>query len=187
MKKNDININLDLDINESSDIWSFRNKDNKESLSDDDTNKNKSIIDILKQRVTQNLKNLTKKKHIISLENDIKYYEEETKNLNFFKKSIEKELEIFESERKNKIENKNNNNENNLVNINMTLSEINRGNCLFVTNNDLMINLPKNLIGNINNDDIGNEFKINIKEIDSLIPSEDIVAKMHLKFSKNNT
>ena len=68
----------------------------------------------------------------------------------------------------------------------MTLSEINQGNCLFVTNKDIMVNLPKNLLINTNLDDIGNEYQINMKEIENLIPNDDIIAKMHLKYSENN-
>ena len=186
MTDKELGMDLEIDINESSDIWSFRNNNkinNDSKYIIQQNKKDLSDIDILNQKVKDNLINLSKKKHVISLDSDIKYFNEEKKDLYFFKKSIEKELEIFESERKNKIKEKE---YNNLLNIKMTLSEIHQGNYLFITDNDLIVNLPKNLLPNTNKDDIGNEYQITMKEIESLIPSDDIIAKMHLKLSQNN-
>ncbi len=186
MTDKELGMDLEIDINESSDIWSFRNNNkinNDSKYIIQQNKKDLSDIDILNQKVKDNLINLSKKKHVISLDSDIKYFNEEKKDLYFFKKSIEKELEIFESERKNKIKEKE---YNNLLNIKMTLSEMHQGNYLFITDNDLIVNLPKNLLPNTNKDDIGNEYQITMKEIESLIPSDDIIAKMHLKLSQNN-
>ena len=127
---------------------------------------------------------IKKKRNKIS-DTNIRYFEEETKNLDFFKKSVEKELEIFESERKMQLMNKNKDKKN-LMNLNMTLSEINIGKCTFVTKDNLIVNLPNYFLQNINIDDIGNEFQINVKEIDKIIPSDDSVAKLHLEYSKEN-
>ena len=72
------------------------------------------------------------------------------------------------------------------MNLNMTLSDINIGKCTFVTKDDLIVNLPNYFLSKTNIDDIGNEFQINLKEIERLIPSDDSVAKLHLEYSKEN-
>ena len=177
-------VDIDIDIDESSELWSFRNK-NDESTNNTNKKKEPSIIDILTQRINKTLIDSNKKKRNKISETNLKYYEEETKNLDFFKKSVEKELEIFESERKMQIMNKNKD-KNNLMNLNMTLSDINIGKCLFVTKDDLFVNLPNYFLPNTTMDDIGNEYQINMKEIDRLIPSDDSVAKLHLEYSKDN-
>ena len=186
MKKNkndiDTDLDVDIDIDESSELWSFRNKDDS---SNRNNKKEVSNIDILTQKVNQALIKSTHKKHNIISEPNLKYFEEENKNLDFFKKSVEKELEIFESERKMQYLNKNKN-ENNLLKLNMTLSEINLGKCVFVTKDDLIANLPNNFMTNINMDDIGNDYQINMKEIDRLIPTDEDVSKLHSEYSKIN-
>ena len=110
MKKNkndiDTDLDVDIDIDESSELWSFRNKDDS---SNRNNKKEVSNIDILTQKVNQALIKSTHKKHNIISEPNLKYFEEENKNLDFFKKSVEKELEIFESERKMQYLNRNKN------------------------------------------------------------------------------
>ena len=173
---------FDIDIDESSEMWSFRNK-NEDSINNNNK-KEPSIIDILTQKVNKTLIDSNKKKRNKISDTNIKYYEEERKNLDFFKKSIEKELEIFESERKmDLIKNKD---KTNLMNLNMTLSDINIGKCTFVTKDDLIVNLPNYFLPKTNIDDIGNDYQINMKEIERLIPSDDSVAKLHLEYSKGN-
>ena len=175
-------ISVDIDIDESSELWSFRNKDDSISIKNE---KDLSTIEKLTNKVNQTLIKETKNKNKIISEPNLKYFEEETKNLDFFKKSIEKELEIFESERKLQLMNKNKE-KNNLMNLNMTLSELNQGTSVFVTRDDLIINLPSNFLINTNSDDIGNEFIINLKEVDRLIPTDDYISKFHLEYSKDN-
>ena len=174
---------VDIDIDESSELWSFRNKN--EDTINNNNKKEPSIIDILTQKVNKTLIDSNKRKRNKLSDTNIKYYEEERKNLDFFKKSVEKELEIFESERKRDLINKNKD-INNLMNLNMTLSDINIGKCTFVTKDDLIVNLPNYFLAKTNIDDIGNEFQINLKEIERLIPSDDSVAKLHLEYSKEN-
>ena len=180
--KIDTDIDVDLDIDESSEVWSFRNK---EDLSNENNKKGLSIIDVLTQKVNQTLMKSSQKKPKKYLDVNTKYYEEESKNLDFFKKSVEKELEIFESERKMQILNKKNK-ENKLLNLNMTLSEINSGKSIFVTKDDLIVNLPNNFLSNTNLEDIGNEYQINMREIDRLIPTDDSIAKLHSEYSKDS-
>ena len=185
MKSNNIitsDVDIDIDMDESSEVWSFRNKE--ESV-ENNNKKELSTIERLTQKVNQTLINSSKNRNNIISDNDIKYFEEESKNLDFFKKSVEKELEIFESERKLQIMNKNKDKKN-LMNLNMTLSELNQGTSVFVTRDDLIINLPSNFLINTNSDDIGNEFIINLKEVDKYIPSDDYISKFHLEYSKDN-
>ena len=185
MKTNNIittDVDVDIDIDESSEVWSFRNKDES---SDVNNKKELSTIEKLTQKVNQYLIKSTQNKNNIISEPDLKYFVEETKNLDFFKKSIEKELEIFESERKMQLINKNKDKKN-LMNLNMTLSELSFGKGIFVTKDDLIVNIPSNFLPNTNLDDIGNEFIVNMNEIDRLIPTDDYVAKLHLEFSKDN-
>ena len=182
--ENENDCDVDIDIDESSEFWSFRNK-NTESLNNDTNKKEPTIVDILMQKVNKTLIDSNKKKRNKISDTNIRYFEEETKNLDFFKKSVEKELEIFESERKMQLMNKNKE-KNNLMNLNMTLSELNKGTSVFVTKDDLIINLPSNFLINTNSDDIGNEFIINLKEVDKYIPSDDYISKFHLEYSKDN-
>ena len=182
--ENENDCDVDIDIDESSEFWSFRNK-NTESLNNDTNKKEPTIVDILMQKVNKTLIDSNKKKRNKISDTNIRYFEEETKNLDFFKKSVEKELEIFESERKMQLMNKNKDKKN-LMNLNMTLSEINIGKCTFVTKDNLIVNLQNYFLQNINTDDIGNEFQINMNEIDKIIPSDDSVAKLHLEYSKEN-
>ena len=177
MKNNNIitsDVDIDIDMDESSEVWSFRNKE--ESV-ENNNKKELSTIERLTQKVNQTLINSSKNRNNIISDNDIKYFEEESKNLDFFKKSVEKELEIFESERKLQIMNKNKDKKN-LMNLNMTLSELNLGKGVFVTKDDIIVNLPSNFLNNTNSDDIGNEYIISMNEIERLIPTDDYVAKL---------
>ena len=184
MKSNNIitsDVDIDIDMDESSEVWSFRNKE--ESV-ENNNKKELSTIERLTQKVNQTLINSSKNRNNIISDNDIKYFEEESKNLDFFKKSVEKELEIFESERKLQIMNKNKDKKN-LMNLNMTLSELNLGKGVFVTKDDIIVNLPSNFLNNTNVDDIGNEYIISMNEIERLIPTDDYVAKLHHEYSKD--
>ena len=180
--KKTTNLSVDIDVDESSELWSFRNKDDSTSIKN---KKELTTIEKITQKVNQTLINSAKNKNNIISEPNLKYFEEERKNLDFFKKSIEKELEIFESERKMELMNKNSN-KNNLMNLNMTLSELNQGTSVFVSKDDLIINLPTHFLIDTNSDDIGNEFIINLKEVDKYIPSDDYISKFHLEYSKDN-
>ena len=182
--ENENDCDVDIDIDESSEFWSFRNK-NTESLNNDTNKKEPTIVDILMQKVNKTLIDSNKKKRNKISDTNIRYFEEETKNLDFFKKSVEKELEIFESERKMQLMNKNKDKKN-LMNLNITLSDINKGKCTFVTKDDLIVNLPNYFLQNINTNDIGNEFQLNMKEIDRLIPTDEDVSKLHSEYSKIN-
>ena len=175
-------VDVDIDIDESSEIWSFRNKDESSEVN---KKKELSTIEKLTQKINQTLINSTQNKNNLTSDPNLKYFEEETKNLDFFKKSVEKELEIFESERKMQLMNKNKD-KNNIMNLTMTLSELNLGKGIFVTKDDLIVNLPGNFLTKTNSDDIGNEFIINMNEIDRLIPTDDYVAKLHLEYSKDD-
>ena len=175
-------IDVEIDMDESSEFWSFRNR---EESSNNNNEKELTTIEKLIQKVNLALIKSAQKKKNISSDSNSKYYEEETKNLDFFKKSLEKELEIFESERKMQLMDKNVR-KTNIMNLNMTLSELNEGKGVFVTKDDLIINLPSNFLKNTNLDDIGNEFQISMNEIDSLIPNDEFVAKLHLEYSKDS-
>ena len=50
----------------------------------------------------------------------------------------------------------------------------------------LIPRVPNNFMTNINMDDIGNDYQINMKEIDRLIPTDEDVAKLHSEYSKIN-
>ena len=180
--KIDSDNNVDIDLDESSEVWSFRNK---EELSKNNDKKELSITETLTQKVNQTLIKSTQKKPKIFLDVNTKYYEEESKNLDFFKKSVKKELEIFESERKMQLLNKKTK-ENNLLNLKMTLIKFNFWKCIFVTKDDLIVNLPNNFLSNTNLDDIGNEYQINMREIDKLVPNDDFIAKLHSEYSKDS-
>ena len=55
-----------------------------------------------------------------------------------------------------------------------------------MSKDDLIVNLPNNFMTNINMDDIGNDYQINMKEIDRLIPTDEDVSKLHSEYSKIN-
>ena len=157
---------------ESSDPWSFRDK---EELKKDKLN----MIDKITQKVNQTLIKATKKKHNIALDSNYKNYEENKKYIDVFRKNAEKELEIFESERKM------NKNKNGLINIDCTLSDLTLGKGIFVTKDDLIFNLPSSFLNKTKMEDIGNSYSINISEINRLIPNDEFVSKLHLFYSQN--
>ena len=188
MKKNnklnkEIDVDIDIDIDESSELWSFRNKDESPNIN---KVKELSTIEKLIEKVNKTLNESTQKKHNIATDSNLKYFEEEQKNLDFFKVSIEKELEIFESERKTQLRQKNQD-KNNVMNLNITLSELNLGKGVFISKDDLIINLPSNFLTKTKLDDMGNEYQISLSEINRLIPDDDYVAKLHLEYSRDNT
>ena len=157
---------------ESSDPWSFRDKE--------ESKKDKlNLIDKITQKVNQTLLKSTIKKHNISLDSNYKNFEDNTKFIDVFKKNAEKELEIFESERKM------NKNKNGLINIDCTLSDLTLGKGTFVTKDDLILNLPSSFLNKTKMEDIGNSYSINITEINRLIPNDEFVSKLHLFYSQN--
>ena len=117
--------------NDSFSPWSFRDKEEHK-------NNELNLIDKITQKVNQTLLNSTSKKKknyntiIENLEDD-KYY------IDVFKKAAEKELEIFESERKQDFSQKN---KNILINVDCTLSDLTLGKGTLVTKDDLIVNLP---------------------------------------------
>ena len=158
---------------ESSDPWSFRDKE--------ESKKDKlNIIDTITQKVNQALIKSTKKKHNIALDSNYKSFEENKKFIDVFKKNAEKELEIFESERK-----MNKNKNNGLINIDCTLSDLTLGKGTFVTKDDLILNLPSSFLNKTKMEDIGNSYSISITEINRLIPNDEFVSKLHLFYSQN--
>ena len=157
---------------ESSDPWSFRDKE--------ESKKDKlNIIDKITQKVNQTLIKATKKKHNNTLDSNYKNFEESKKFIDVFKKNAEKELEIFESERKI------NKNKNGLINIDCTLSELTLGKGTFVTKDDIILNLPSSFLNKTKMEDIGNSYSINITEINRLIPNDEFVSKLHSFYSQN--
>ena len=161
------------DNDESSENWNFRDKE--------ESKKDKlNIIDTITQKVNQTLIKATKKKNSIALDSNYKNFEENKKFIDVFKKNAEKELEIFESERK-----MNKNKNNGLINIDCTLSELTMGKGTFVTKDDLILNLPSSFLNKTKMEDIGNSYSINITEINRLIPNDEFVSKLHLFYSQN--
>ena len=73
------------------------------------------------------------------------------------------------------------------MNLNITLSELNLGKGVFISKDDLIINLPSNFLTKTKLDDMGNEYQISLSEINRLIPDDDYVAKLHLEYSRDNT
>jgi len=68
MTDKELGMDLEIDINESSDIWSFRNNNkinNDSKYIIQQNKKDLSDIDILNQKVKDNLINLSKKKNLI--------------------------------------------------------------------------------------------------------------------------
>ena len=161
--------------NESSPPWSFRDKEESKKTE-------LSLIDKITQKVNQTLLKSTQKKHLNPINIDCDNNVDEKYFIDVFKKSAEKELEIFESERKEQYSQKNNNS---LINIDCTLSDITLGKGTFVTKDDLIINLPSNFLNKTKFEDIGNSYSINITEINKLIPNDDYISKLHTYYSQN--
>ena len=164
------------DKNDSSAPWSFRDKESPK-------NNELSLIDEITQKVNQTLIKSTQKKHsspeipICDQFEDNKYF------IDVFKKKTEKELEIFESERK---EQYSKNNKNILINVDCTLSDLTLGKGTFVTKDDLILNLPSNFLNKTKFEDIGNSYSINITEINRLIPNDEFISNLHSYYSQNS-
>ena len=103
--------------NDSSDPWSFRDKESPK------TNE-LSLIDKITQKVNQTLIKSTQKKPINPGITILDNHEDNQNFIDVFKKKAEKELEIFESERKEQYSQKN---KNVLINIDCTLSDLSLG------------------------------------------------------------
>ena len=155
--------------------WSFRDK---EESNKDDIN----LIDKITQKVNQTLLKSTQKNHKnkpINIEN----YDNDKNFIDVFKKNTEKELEIFESERKEEFSKKN---KNILINVDCTLSDLTLGKGTFVTKDDLILNLPSCFLNKTKCEDIGNTYLINITEINRLIPTDEFISKLHSYYSQND-
>ena len=162
--------------NDSSAPWSFRDKESPK-------NNELSLIDEITQKVNQTLIKSTQKKHPSP---EIPIYEQFEDNKYFidvFKKKTEKELEIFESERK---EEYSKSNKNILINVDCTLSDLSLGKGTFVTKDDLILNLPSNFLNKTKLEDIGNSYSLNISEINRLIPNDEFISNLHSYYSQNN-
>ena len=161
--------------NDSFGPWSFRDK---EESNKGDIN----LIDKITQKVNQTLLKSTQKNHKnqpINIEN----YDNDKNFIDVFKKNTEKELEIFESERKEEFSQKN---KNFLISVDCTLSDLTLGKGTFVTKDDLILNLPSNFLNKTKCEDIGNTFLINITEINRLIPTDEFISKLHSYYSQND-
>ena len=159
--------------NDSLGPWSFREK---EESNKDDIN----LIDKITQKVNQTLLKVTQKSHKnqpINFEN----YDNDKNFIDVFKKNTEKELEIFESERKEEFSKKN---KNILINVDCTLSDLTLGKGTFVTKDDLILNFPSSFLNKTKCEDIGNTYLINITEINRLIPTDEFISKLHLYYSQ---
>ena len=161
--------------NDSSGPWSFREKQEpkKEEL---------SLIDKITQKVNQTLLQSTQKKHSNPVI-DYDIFPDNTNYIDVFKKNAEKELEIFESERKEQYSQKN---KNSLINFECTLSNISIGKGTFVTKDDLIFNLPSSFLNKTKLEDTGNTYSMSISEINRLIPNDDFISKLHTYYSQNN-
>ena len=162
--------------NEISEPWSFR--DNEEPKKTE-----LSLIDTITQKVNQTLIKATQKKSKLPPSSILDIYEDNKNFIDVFKKNAEKELEIFESERREQSSHKN---KNILINLDCNLSDLTLGKGTFVTKDDLILNLPSNFLNKTNFEDIGNTYNINISEINRLIPTDEFISKLHLYYSQNN-
>ena len=161
--------------NEISEPWSFRDNEEPKKVE-------LNLIDQITQKVNQTLIKSTQKKNK-SPSFLLDTYEDDKNFIDVFKKNAEKELEIFESERREKSSHKN---KNTLINIDCNLSDLSLGKGTFVTKDDLILNLPSSFLNKTNFEDIGNTYTINISEINRLIPNDEFISKLHLFYSQNN-
>ena len=161
--------------NDPSGPWSFRDKEesNKHDI---------NLIDIITQKVNQTLLKSTQKNYKIQSIN-FENYNNDKNFIDVFKKNTEKELEIFESERKEEFSKKN---KNILINVDCTLSDLTLGKGTFVTKDDLILNLPSCFLNKTKCEDIGNTYLINITEINRLIPTDEFISKLHSYYSQND-
>ena len=161
--------------NEISEPWSFRDNEEPKKVE-------LNLIDQITQKVNQTLIKSTQKKNK-SPSFLLDTYEDDKNFIDVFKKNAEKELEIFESERREKSSHKN---KNTFINIDCNLSDLSLGKGTFVTKDDLILNLPSSFLNKTNFEDIGNTYTINISEINRLIPNDEFISKLHLFYSQNN-
>ena len=110
-------------------------------------------------------------------------HEDNQNFIDVFKKKAEKELEIFESERKEQYSQKN---KNILINIDCTLSDLSLGKGTFVTKDDLILNMPSSFLNKTKFEDIGNSYSIKVTEINRLIPNDEFISNLHSYYSQQN-
>ena len=162
--------------NYSSDPWSFRDKESPK--------KNQlSLIDKITQKVNQTLIKSTQKKPINPGITILDYHEDNQNFIDVFKKKAEKELEIFETERKEQYSQKN---KSVLINIDCTLSDLSLGKGTFVTKDDLILNMPSSFLNKTKFEDIGNSYSIKVTEINRLIPNDEFISNLHSYYSQHN-
>ena len=162
--------------NDSSDPWSFRDKESPK------TNE-LSLIDKITQKVNQTLIKSTQKKPINPGITILDNHEDNQNFIDVFKKKAEKELEIFETERKEQYSQKN---KSVLINIDCTLSDLSLGRGTFVTKDDLILNMPSSFLNKTKFEDIGNSYSIKVTEINRLIPNDEFISNLHSYYSQHN-
>ena len=162
--------------NDSSDPWSFRDKESPK------TNE-LSLIDKITQKVNQTLIKSTQKKPINPGITILDNQEDNQNFIDVFKKKAEKELEIFETERKEQYSQKN---KSVLINIDCTLSDLSLGKGTFVTKDDLILNMPSSFLNKTKFEDIGNSYSIKVTEINRLIPNDEFISNLHSYYSQHN-
>ena len=162
--------------NDSSDPWSFRDKESPK------TNE-LSLIDKITQKVNQTLIKSTQKKPINPGITILDNQEDNQNFIDVFKKKAEKELEIFETERKEQYSQKN---KSVLINIDCTLSDLSLGRGTFVTKDDLILNMPSSFLNKTKFEDIGNSYSIKVTEINRLIPNDEFISNLHSYYSQHN-
>ena len=162
--------------NDSSAPWSFRDKESPK------TNE-LSLIDKITQKVNQTLIKSTQKKPINPGITILDNHEDNQNFIDVFKKKAEKELEIFETERKEQYSQKN---KSVLINIDCTLSDLSLGKGTFVTKDDLILNMPSSFLNKTKFEDIGNSYSIKVTEINRLIPNDEFISNLHSYYSQHN-
>ena len=162
--------------NDSSEPWSFRDKESPK------TNE-LSLIDKITQKVNQTLIKSTQKKPINPGITILDNHEDNQNFIDVFKKKAEKELEIFETERKEQFSQKN---KSVLINIDCTLSDLSLGKGTFVTKDDLILNMPSSFLNKTKFEDIGNSYSIKVTEINRLIPNDEFISNLHSYYSQHN-
>ena len=162
--------------NDSSDPWSFRDKKSPKT-------NDLSIIDKITLKVNQTLIKSTQKKPINPGITILDNHEDNQNFIDVFKKKAEKELEIFETERKEQYSQKN---KSVLINIDCTLSDLSLGRGTFVTKDDLILNMPSSFLNKTKFEDIGNSYSIKVTEINRLIPNDEFISNLHSYYSQHN-
>ena len=162
--------------NDSSDPWSFRDKESPKT-------NDLSLIDKITLKVNQTLIKSTQKKPINPGITILDNHEDNQNFIDVFKKKAEKELEIFETERKEQYSQKN---KSVLINIDCTLSDLSLGRGTFVTKDDLILNMPSSFLNKTKFEDIGNSYSIKVTEINRLIPNDEFISNLHSYYSQHN-